>query len=184
MSAAITTDAVREVFMIAGDDSHKRLQGDVARVVAAAVGLASGLPPGRPGNPNSDCEWYPTDWMDTTRSQQVLSFQRHSFSDLLAEMRAKSGWRRYPLRVTAPVARGFPPPIALLPGARSLRRPVGRHPGQVGQPRAGRFGAVTGRFHGGQAIITTVISLPGSPNNANCAPKARSWTMTTSSPTS
>jgi nucleoside-diphosphate-sugar epimerase len=104
-SAATTTDAVREVFMIAGDDSHKRLQGEVARAVAAAVGLAGGLPPGRPGNPDNDRDWFPTDWMETTRSQQVLSFQHYTFADLLAETRAKSGFMRYPLRAMAPFAR-------------------------------------------------------------------------------
>ena len=31
-SAAITTDVVREVFMIAGDDSHKRLQREVSHL--------------------------------------------------------------------------------------------------------------------------------------------------------
>jgi D-erythronate 2-dehydrogenase len=105
--AATTTDAVREVFMIAGDDSHKRLQGEVAQAVAAAAGLAGGLPPGRPGNPDSDRDWFPADWMDTTRSQQVLSFQHHTFPDFLAETRAKSGVMRYPLRAMAPFAREF-----------------------------------------------------------------------------
>ena len=105
-SAAIATDAVREVFMIAGDDSHKRLQGEVSQAVATAIGLGGPLP-GRPGNPDSDRDWYPTDWMDTTRSQEVLSFQHHTWPDMVAEMRAKSGWKRYPLRLTAPVIREF-----------------------------------------------------------------------------
>ena len=40
-SAAITTDVVREVFMIAGDDSHKRLQGELALATREAMGLAA-----------------------------------------------------------------------------------------------------------------------------------------------
>jgi nucleoside-diphosphate-sugar epimerase len=71
-AAAITTDTVREVFMIAGDDSHKRLQSEVAHSSADAIGLAAALFPGR------DRDWYPGDWMDTARAQQVLSFQHHS----------------------------------------------------------------------------------------------------------
>lgn len=105
--AATTTDAVREVFMIAGDDTHKRLRSEVARGVAAAVGLAGGLPQGRPGNPDSDRDWYPTDWMDTTRSQQVLSFHHHTFPDLLAEIRTRQRFMRLPLQVVAPLTRGF-----------------------------------------------------------------------------
>ena len=80
-AAAITTDAVREIFMIAGDDSHKRLHGDVARASSEAIGMGALLFPGRPGDPASDTDWYPLDWMDTTRSQQVLSFQRYSSSE-------------------------------------------------------------------------------------------------------
>ncbi len=45
--------------------------------------------------------------MDTTRSQEVLSFQHHTWLDTLAEMRAKSGWKRYPIRLAALVIREF-----------------------------------------------------------------------------
>ena len=58
-SAAITTDVVREIFMIAGDDSHKRLQGDLQRSNAEAIGLGRLLFPGRPGDPASDRDWFP-----------------------------------------------------------------------------------------------------------------------------
>ena len=47
------------------------------------------------------------DWMDTTRAQQALSFQHHTWADMLAEMRAAAGWRRYPMRLVSPVARQF-----------------------------------------------------------------------------
>ena len=64
--------------MIAGDDSHKRLQGEVRYSIAEAMGLADMMFPGRPGNPDNDDDWYPLDWMDTARAQHVLSLQRHS----------------------------------------------------------------------------------------------------------
>lgn len=105
--AATNTEAVREVFMIAGDDSHKRLRAEVMRAVAAAIGFSGALPPGRPGNPDSDRDWFPMDWMDTTRSQEVLSFQHHTFPDLLAEIRARQGLMRLPLQMVAPLTRGF-----------------------------------------------------------------------------
>jgi hypothetical protein len=105
--AATTTYAPREVFLIGGDDSHRLRQGDIAAATAAAFGLVGGLPPGRPGNPDSDRDWFATDWMDTARSQQVLSYQLHSFPDMMAEIRATSGWKRYPLRLVAPFTREF-----------------------------------------------------------------------------
>jgi nucleoside-diphosphate-sugar epimerase len=106
-SAAVTTNAVREIFLIGGDDSHMRLQGDVGRDNMEATGMGALLFPGRPGNPDSDGDWYPLHWMDTTRSQQVLSFQRHSPSDASEEIRARMGWKRYPLRVIAPAFTGL-----------------------------------------------------------------------------
>lgn len=105
--AAITTDAVGEVFLIGGDDSHRVRQGDLSRNFSDALGLVGGIPAGRKGNPDSDSDWFHTDWMDTTRSQQVLSFQHHSLPDLFAEARVNASWRRYPLRLVAPVAHEF-----------------------------------------------------------------------------
>ena len=88
--------------MIAGDDSHKRLHGEVARASSEALGTGALLFPGRPGDPASDTDWYPLDWMDTTRSQQVLSFQRYSSSESYDEIRARTGWKARAMRMAAP----------------------------------------------------------------------------------
>jgi nucleoside-diphosphate-sugar epimerase len=104
-AAASTADVVGEILLIGGDESHLLRQGEVGKALAAARGLTDVLPGGRPGDPDSDVDWFVTDWMDTARSQQLLSFQRHSWPDMLAEMRAAAGWRRYPMRLAAPLAR-------------------------------------------------------------------------------
>ena len=104
-TAAPASDVVGEIFLIGGDESHLLRQGDVGKALAAARGLTNVLPGGRPGDPRSDTDWFVTDWMDTARSQQLLSFQQHSWPDMLAEMRAAAGWRRYPMRLVAPLAR-------------------------------------------------------------------------------
>ena len=104
-AAATTADVVGEILLIGGDESHLLRQGDVGKALAAARGLTDVLPAGRPGDPDSDEDWFITDWMDTTRAQQALSFQQHSWPDMLAEMRAATGWRRYPMRLIAPLAR-------------------------------------------------------------------------------
>jgi len=123
-AAAITTDVVHEVFMIAGDDSHKRLYGEMGRSNAEATGLAAMQFPGRPGNPGSDGDWFCFDYMDTARAQQVLSFQRNSFSDTKAEIRARTGWKSRPLRVAAPML-----------GALMRRQgPYYKQPGQYADP--------------------------------------------------
>jgi len=106
-AAATTADVVGEVLMIGGDESYHLRQGEAGSALAAASGLAGTLPAGRPGDPNSDADWFVTDWMDTARAQQALSFQRHSWPDLLAELRTNVGWQRYLARLVSPAARQF-----------------------------------------------------------------------------
>jgi D-erythronate 2-dehydrogenase len=104
-AAATTADVVGETLLIAGDDSHLHRQKNIGLALAAARGLSDVLPAGRPGDPDSDENWFVTDWLDTTRAQQALSFQHHSWPEMLAEMRAAAGWRRYPMSLVSPIAR-------------------------------------------------------------------------------
>ena len=104
-AAATTADVAGEILLIGGDESHLLRQRDVGKALAAARGLTNVLPGGRPGDPDSDEDWFVTDWMDTTRAQRALSFQHHTWPDMIAEMRALAGWRRYPMRLVAPIAR-------------------------------------------------------------------------------
>src|SRR6202000_1551769 len=96
-AAATTADVAGEILLIGGDNSHLLRQGDIGKALAAARGLVDVLPPGRPGDPDSDENWFVTDWLDTTRAQQALKFQDHSWPDMLAGMRAIVGGRRYPM---------------------------------------------------------------------------------------
>lgn len=104
-TAATTADVAREILLIAGDDSHRLRQGDVGPTLAATRGLAGVLPAGRPGDPTSDDGWFVTDWMDTARAQQALSFQHRSWPDMVAEMRVRAGWTRHLMPLVAPLAR-------------------------------------------------------------------------------
>lgn len=102
--AATTAPVVGETLLIGGDDTHRQLQGDIAPAMAAAMGLVNGIPAGLPGNPDSDDDWFNTDWMDTSRAQEALGFQHHSWPQMLAETTAKAGPQRYLLRMVAPLA--------------------------------------------------------------------------------
>ncbi len=105
-AAATTADAIGETLLIGGDDAtHRLLQGDVAPAMAAALGLVGGLPTGLKGNPGDDASWFNTDWMDTTRSQEVLDFQRHSWPNMLIETAENAGIKRPLLRLIAPLAK-------------------------------------------------------------------------------
>jgi nucleoside-diphosphate-sugar epimerase len=106
-AAATTADVSGEILLIAGDESHHLRQGEVGPALAAALGVPGALPPGRPGDPDNDDGWFVTDWMDTTRAQEALKFQHHSWPDVLAELEAQAGWKRYPGRLVAPIARAI-----------------------------------------------------------------------------
>ncbi len=122
--AATTAPVIGETLLIGGDDSHRLVQGDLAPSIAAAMGLVGGIPAGRKGNPDSDADWFGTDWMDTTRSVEALNFQRISWPQLLAETADRMGWLRHPARLAAPLAH------ALL----KRRSPYHRYPGRYADP--------------------------------------------------
>ncbi len=106
-AAATTADVAHEILLIAGDDSHRLLQGDVGPALAATRGLKNGMPSGRRGNPNSDDDWFLTDWMDTTRAQAALGFQHRSWPDMLDGAARHAGTSKYLLRIAAPLVRAI-----------------------------------------------------------------------------
>ncbi len=73
--------------------------------MAAAMGLVGGMPTGLKGDPDSDDDWFNTDWMDTTRAQEVLGHQHHSWPDMLIETADKAGLKRPLLRAVAPLTK-------------------------------------------------------------------------------
>jgi nucleoside-diphosphate-sugar epimerase len=106
-AAATTADVAGEILLIGGDESHLLTQRDIGPAIVAARGLAGMLPAGRPGNPHSDDDWFLTNWIHTERAQQALSFQHHTWPDMLAEIRSQAGWKRYPTRLVVPIPRAF-----------------------------------------------------------------------------
>ncbi len=48
---------------------------------------------------------YATDWLDTTQSQALLRYQRHSFEDIVMAIAAAAGWKRRVASAIAPLAR-------------------------------------------------------------------------------
>ena len=106
-AAATTADVVGRTLLIGGDDSHRLLQGEIGSSTAAAMGLVGALPPGRKGDPDDDDGWFATDWMDSATANELLGHQHHSWPQMLAETADKAGWKRYPLRLIAPLARAY-----------------------------------------------------------------------------
>ncbi|MDA4109885.1 oxidoreductase [Mycobacterium holsaticum DSM 44478] len=134
-AAATTADVAREILLIGGDDSHRLTYAEVTSGLVAALGLPGAMPPGRPGDPNSDDDWFVTDWMDTTRAQEALQFQNHSWPDLTAELAQKFRLLCYVGRLIAPIARvvmGLQSPYRNAPG--EYADPWGQIRAKLGEP--------------------------------------------------
>ncbi len=104
-AAATTADVAGEILLIAGDGLTPSLLRRPRTGLRRRRWDAWCDPAGRPGNPDSDTDWFVTDWMDTTRAQEALQFQHYSWSDVMAELSARFGSTRYPGRLIAPVVR-------------------------------------------------------------------------------
>jgi nucleoside-diphosphate-sugar epimerase len=92
--------------LVGGDDSHALTHSVVQDDMFEAFGLGRvGAEINLPGNPDDDRGWSFTDWFDTTRSQQLLEYQEHSWGDTLAWVRDRLGPRRQVLRAVGPLAR-------------------------------------------------------------------------------
>jgi UDP-glucose 4-epimerase len=50
---------------------------------------------------------FPTDWIDTTESQRLLQYQRHTLEDYVNNMRTSLGFRRHLVRAFRPLVRCF-----------------------------------------------------------------------------
>lgn len=124
LAAATTADVAREILLIGGDDSHRLTYAEVTSDLVAALGLPGAMPPGRPGDPNSDDDWFVTDWMDTTRAQEALQFQNHSWPELRVELSKKYRLLRYPGPLIAPLVR-----VVM-----ARRSPYRNAPGQYADP--------------------------------------------------
>jgi short-subunit dehydrogenase len=77
---------------------------------------------------------FPTDWLDTDRSNQVLRFQEHTLADYIADVRRLLGWRRHLIRLIRPLVRAW-----LLRQSPQLRR---------GDDGHGKVALVTGASSG------------------------------------
>jgi nucleoside-diphosphate-sugar epimerase len=108
-ATATTADVVGETLLIAGDETHMVSQQEGAEGPAAARGFPrlAEATRARPGDPDSDDRWFLNSWMDTTRAQEALLFQHHSWPDMLAEMRAVAGWKGHATRLAGPLARAM-----------------------------------------------------------------------------
>ena len=106
---SVEADVVGKDLVVAGDASWRLVARDHIRGILAARGLPP-MPDSafRRADPAVDSAWYFEDSVDTTLSQQLLDYQRHSFDDYLDAVRRSAGMSRHLLRLIGPlVMRGM-----------------------------------------------------------------------------
>ena len=125
---SVEADVVGKDLVVAGDASWRLVARDHIRGILGARGLPP-MPDSafRRADPEVDSAWYFEDSVDTTLSQQLLDYQRHSFEDYLDAVRRSAGMSRHLLRPIGPlVMRGmvrsspFRPSDAARPDTRSV----------------------------------------------------------------
>jgi hypothetical protein len=129
-TAATTADVVGEILLIGGDELHLLRQGDVGKALAAARGLTYLLPGGRPGDPDSDADWFVTDWMDTARSERVAVIPTAQLAGDARGDARRCRLAALPMRLVAPLAR------MVLKRRAAYRNAPGRHANPWGAIRA------------------------------------------------
>ncbi len=102
LANAIEHDEVwGRMFLIGGGERCQIYQRELVSKPLDALGIGM-LPDHAFGNTP-----FHTDWLDTTESQAVLQFQRHTYDDYVAHMLELMGWRRPFIRVLGPVIRRY-----------------------------------------------------------------------------
>lgn len=134
LAAATTADVAREILLIGGDDSHRLTYAEVTSDLVAALGLPGAMPPGRPGDPNSGRR--------LVRHRLDGHHPRPrgvAFPEPLVARTAGRTIEEVPI-VALPgpthrpaCASGHGAPVAVSERTRSVRRPVGEIPCQIGR---------------------------------------------------
>jgi len=98
-NALETDQAWGRTWLIGGGPRCQLYQRDLVWNVLEAVGV------GRLPERAFTTEPYPVDWLDTSESQKVLHFQRHTLQDYIAQVRQRVGLGRFFIRLASPFIR-------------------------------------------------------------------------------
>ena len=91
---AVAADLVGETLLIGGGESQQMLQRDFIAGMLGGMGLE--LPPESAfRTAEKPEEWYYTDWLDTTRSQEILKYQQRTYEEFIEEFKKGIGFKRH-----------------------------------------------------------------------------------------
>ena len=99
---AVSSDgAVGKILLIGGGPGCQLYYGAIMEKLLVTMGV--GMLPAKAFGTKP----YYMDWLDTTESQNILKFQRHTFDDYVEEMKSILGYKRHLARLFRPFVRRY-----------------------------------------------------------------------------
>ncbi len=98
-NAVRSQDVWGKVLLIGGGPRCQYTYGEITQQVLEGMGMGI-LPKEAFGRTP-----FPTDWLDTTESQRLLQYQRHTLEDYVQDMKALMGPKRHLVRAFRPLVR-------------------------------------------------------------------------------
>jgi len=95
---AVTAKTSKKVLLIGGGKSNQMLQREFIAKILNAMGLGM-LPESAFRIATKPDEWYYTDWVDTTESQQLLQYQHHTYDQYIDDLKHTIGFKRHLARL-------------------------------------------------------------------------------------
>jgi nucleoside-diphosphate-sugar epimerase len=91
---AVEADTIGKTFLIGGGPANQMLEKEFLTKIFEGMGMGM-LPDSAFKVATKPEEYFYTDWLDTTESQEILQYQSRSFEDYIEEMKAQLGIKRY-----------------------------------------------------------------------------------------
>lgn len=91
---AVEADTIGKTFLIGGGVANQMIEKEFLTRIFEGMGMGM-LPDSAFKVATKPEEYFYTDWLDTTESQEILQYQSRSFDEYIEEMKSQLGMKRY-----------------------------------------------------------------------------------------
>ncbi len=103
---SLIAETIGKTLFIGGGEGNQLYQRDYVSLILEAVGIGM-LPEEAFKKAKSLDDYYHCDWMDTKEAQEILHFQRFTFTDFIKKFRKKVSFRRFIITIFRPLVRAI-----------------------------------------------------------------------------
>lgn len=101
---AVTAKTLNKILLIGGGKPNQMLQREFIAKILNAMGVGM-LPESAFRVATKPEDWYYTDWVDTTESQQLLQYQQHTYDQYIDDLKHTIGFKRHLARLFGGLAK-------------------------------------------------------------------------------